>query len=92
MQDDVVFAATSRGRCCCSYLTDCLSLAAKSITGLSGGRAAAGTKTLPTSKVRRGRKKLYKPSVTSPLLDSPDTVRLERPRRSGTPPSGWQSM
>lgn len=46
--------------------------------GLSGGRAAAAeTKTVPATKVRRGRRKLYKATVSSPLLDSPDTVRLE---------------
>lgn len=51
-----------------------LSSKAKSIMGLSGGRAAAETKTIPATKVRRGRKKLYKATVSSPLLDSPDTV------------------
>lgn len=47
---------------------------AKSIMGLRGGLAAAAvTKTVPTTKVRRGRKKLYKATVSSPLLNSPDT-------------------
>lgn len=46
--------------------------------GLSGGRAAAvETMTVPATKVRRGRKKLYKATVSSPLLDSPDTVSPE---------------
>ncbi|XP_075891258.1 kinesin-like protein KIF20B isoform X2 [Nelusetta ayraudi] len=52
-----------------------LSSKAKSIMGRSGGRAAAAeTMTVPATKVRRGRKKLYKATVSSPLLDSPDPV------------------
>lgn len=47
--------------------------------GRSGGRAAAAeTMTVPATKVRRGRKKLYKATVSSPLLDSPDPVSPER--------------
>lgn len=48
--------------------------------GRSGGRAVAvaETMTVPATKVRRGRKKLYKATVSSPLLDSPDTVSPER--------------
>lgn len=76
-EDIVVLSTTSRGHCCCSDLTDRFSHAAKSMMGLSGRREVAETKTLPATKVRRGRKKLYKASVTSPLLDSPDSVRLE---------------
>lgn len=49
--------------------------AAKTIIGLVSGHSV-DKETLPaTTKVRRGRKKLYKTGASSPLLDSPHMVR-----------------
>lgn len=45
--------------------------------GLGVGRATAESKTVQPTKAKRGRKKLYKAAFSSPLLYSPDTVRLE---------------
>lgn len=58
-------------------LPTCCQLDLQSVCVLSppAGPSAANNETLPTTKPGRRRRKLYKMGVTSPLLDSPLTVR-----------------
>lgn len=72
--------ADIRGGCCHGYLS--LPSALLSRSSVSAGTTAAGLVGAVTTKPRRGRKKLLKTGASTPLLDSPLTVRRFTVRRS----------